>query len=121
MTKPELMICLTKVRSSTFYRCDPKELEDYLTHSVAVRYLTQLCMVNERDKSDLRLVDEAGSSQEESSASNRDDFDLEMAISSLARSSLEQQANMDNVGNENIMPQIQEPEQDVQNLLSDRI
>ena len=77
-------------------------------------------MINERDKSDLHLVDELASSMEESIRSIQDEYDLEMAISSLASLSDENQRNMNNGASENRMPAIEESKQGIPNILSER-
>ena len=110
---------LTRVPSSIFFMYSPKELPDILSHALAVQYFALLCMMNERDKSDLLLVDELASSQEESEFSVRDEYNLEMAISSLASSSLENEVS--NGMNENRIPLIEESKQGTQNLHSERI
>ena len=58
MSKSQLYIRLTEIPSSIFYKNGPRELSDVLTHGVAVQYLARLIMMNERDRSDLSLVDE---------------------------------------------------------------
>ena len=96
MPKAKLYVKLTQVPSSAFYGCDPSEVEQVLTYGVAVQYLALLSMFNERDKSDLPYVEEAGSSQEESKISVNDERNLEIAVSSLASSSNESQTDMNN-------------------------
>ena len=66
MNRSKLFSSLTRIPSSIFFRCKTTELESVLTYNVAVEYFALLCMVNDRDRSDLHIVDELGSSIEES-------------------------------------------------------
>ena len=58
MTDSRVYLQLSKISNSDYYGLEPLEIAKQVSHNEAVRYLNDLILVNDRNKSDLHLVTE---------------------------------------------------------------